>query len=191
MANITANEYVVYNALLNAGADKPNLYQILIDGKPGVLGNLGLKDSFWGRGNIKRAISLSQPATRLMQDSMRMVSLADGPIAGSYLPSPGRLSGTCFTPCMSRCPKRKARQQPTIIAHQPVMSTILYLANLPRIDAKESRDPEKRAAKSFWRTCREVCGLRGGTLVGQGNIATPSQGHLTYRRGFLRGCIFS
>ncbi|MEI8003001.1 MAG: hypothetical protein WCG94_01565, partial [Methanothrix sp.] len=27
VANITANEYIVYNALLDAGADKPNLYQ--------------------------------------------------------------------------------------------------------------------------------------------------------------------
>ncbi|MDD5703435.1 MAG: hypothetical protein PHU23_15480 [Dehalococcoidales bacterium] len=38
VANISANEYIVYSALLNAGADKPNLYQPLIDGKPGVLG---------------------------------------------------------------------------------------------------------------------------------------------------------
>jgi hypothetical protein len=53
VANVTANEYIVYNALLNAGADKPNLYQPLIDGKPGVLGNFRFERQFLGQGQYQ------------------------------------------------------------------------------------------------------------------------------------------
>ncbi|MFA6371901.1 MAG: hypothetical protein WCW68_04690 [Methanothrix sp.] len=53
VANITANEYIVYNALIDAGADKPNLYQPLIDGKPGVLGNFRFERQFLGQGQYQ------------------------------------------------------------------------------------------------------------------------------------------
>lgn len=53
VANITANEYIVYNALLNAGADKPNLYQPLIDRKPGVLGNFRFERQYLGQGRYQ------------------------------------------------------------------------------------------------------------------------------------------
>jgi hypothetical protein len=53
VANISANEYIVYSALLNAGADKPNLYQPLIDGKPGVLGNFRFERQFLGQGQYQ------------------------------------------------------------------------------------------------------------------------------------------
>ena len=50
VANITANEDIVWNALQAAGADKPNLYQPLIDGQPGVLGNFRFKKQDLGQG---------------------------------------------------------------------------------------------------------------------------------------------
>jgi hypothetical protein len=53
VANITANEYIVYSALISAGADKPNLYQLTIDGKPGVLGNFRFERQFLGQGQYQ------------------------------------------------------------------------------------------------------------------------------------------
>jgi hypothetical protein len=53
VANISANEYIVYNALLDAGGDKPNLYQRLIDGKPGVVGNFRFERQFLGQGQYQ------------------------------------------------------------------------------------------------------------------------------------------
>ena len=53
VANISANEYIVYSALISAGADKPSLYQPLIDGKPGVLGNFRFERQFLGQGQYQ------------------------------------------------------------------------------------------------------------------------------------------
>lgn len=53
VANITANEYIVYNALVSAGADKPSLYQPLIDDKPAVLGNFRFEKQFLGQGQYQ------------------------------------------------------------------------------------------------------------------------------------------
>jgi hypothetical protein len=53
VANITANEYVVYSALVSAGADKPSLYQPSIDGKPAVLGNFRFEKQFLGQGQYQ------------------------------------------------------------------------------------------------------------------------------------------
>lgn len=53
VANITANGYIVYSALLSAGADKPSLYQPLIDGKPAVLGNFRFERQFLGQGQYQ------------------------------------------------------------------------------------------------------------------------------------------
>jgi hypothetical protein len=74
VANITANEYIVYSALLNAGADKPNLYQPLIDGKPGVLGNFRFERQFLGQGRYQEgdlvvAASYS-PDARVYEDGV-------------------------------------------------------------------------------------------------------------------------
>lgn len=54
LANITANEIIVWNALLNAGADQPNLFQPQIDGQPGVLGNFRFKNQNLGQGQYKQ-----------------------------------------------------------------------------------------------------------------------------------------
>ena len=54
LANITANEIIVWNALLNAGADQPNLFQPLIDGQPGVLGNFRFANQNLGQGQYKQ-----------------------------------------------------------------------------------------------------------------------------------------
>jgi hypothetical protein len=54
MANITANEIIVWNALQAAGADQPNLYQPLIDGQPGVLGNFRFENQNLGQGQIRQ-----------------------------------------------------------------------------------------------------------------------------------------
>jgi hypothetical protein len=54
LANITANAYIVWNALLNAGADQPKLYQPLIDGQPGVLGNFRFENQNLGQGQYKQ-----------------------------------------------------------------------------------------------------------------------------------------
>ena len=53
LANITANADIVWNALLNAGADQPKFYQPLIDGKPGVLGNFRFENQNLGQGQIQ------------------------------------------------------------------------------------------------------------------------------------------
>lgn len=54
LANITANAYIVWNALLNAGADQPELYQPSIDGQPGVLGNFRFENQDLGQGQYKQ-----------------------------------------------------------------------------------------------------------------------------------------
>ncbi len=54
LANITANEIIVWNALLNAGADQPNLFQPRIDGQPGVLGNFRFSNQNLGQGQYKQ-----------------------------------------------------------------------------------------------------------------------------------------
>ena len=54
VANITANEIIVWNALQGAGADQPNLYQPLIDGQPGVLGNFRFENQNLGQGQNKQ-----------------------------------------------------------------------------------------------------------------------------------------
>ena len=53
VANITANAYIVYNALLAAGADEPNLYQPSIDGKLAVLGNFRYDREYLGQGQYQ------------------------------------------------------------------------------------------------------------------------------------------
>lgn len=52
LANVTANAYVVWDALMNAGASKPVIYQPLIDGKPGVLGRFRFERQESGRGKV-------------------------------------------------------------------------------------------------------------------------------------------
>jgi hypothetical protein len=54
VANVTANEYIVWNALQGAGADQPNIYQPLIDGQPGVLGNFRFENQNLGQGQNKQ-----------------------------------------------------------------------------------------------------------------------------------------
>ena len=54
IANVTANEYIVWNALLNAGGDQPNLYQRLIDGQPAVVGNFRFEKQDLGQGRYKQ-----------------------------------------------------------------------------------------------------------------------------------------
>lgn len=74
VANVTANEYIVYNALLNAGADKPNLYQPLIDGKPGVLGNFRFERQFLGQGQYQEGdlvvAAAYSPDARVYEDGV-------------------------------------------------------------------------------------------------------------------------
>lgn len=53
LANITANEYIVLAALQGSGADEPNIYQPLIDGQPGILGNFRFDRQYLGQGQYK------------------------------------------------------------------------------------------------------------------------------------------
>jgi hypothetical protein len=53
LANITANAYIVQSALVGSGADEPNYYQPLIDGKPGVLGNFRFERQDLGNGQYE------------------------------------------------------------------------------------------------------------------------------------------
>jgi hypothetical protein len=74
VANITANGYIVYSALISAGADKPSLYQPMIDGKPGVLGNFRFERQFLGQGKYQEgdlivAASYS-PDARIYEDGV-------------------------------------------------------------------------------------------------------------------------
>ena len=74
VANNTIIEHIVYNALLDAGADKPNLYQPLIDGNPGVLGNFRFERQSLGQGQYQEgdlvvAASYS-PDARIYEDGV-------------------------------------------------------------------------------------------------------------------------
>jgi len=53
LANTTANAYIVWEALMNAGAKEPAIYQPLIDGKPGVLGNFRFEREDLGGGRFE------------------------------------------------------------------------------------------------------------------------------------------
>lgn len=59
VANISANAYIVYNALLGAGADEPQMFpnedypNISIDGKPAVLGNFRFDRQYLGQGQYQ------------------------------------------------------------------------------------------------------------------------------------------
>ncbi len=59
VANITANAFIVYNALLSAGADEPQMFpnedypNISIDGKPAVLGNFRFDRQYLGQGRYE------------------------------------------------------------------------------------------------------------------------------------------
>ena len=52
-ANATANEYIIYNALMESGADDPVLYQLMIDDHPAVLGNFRFEKQYVGQGQYK------------------------------------------------------------------------------------------------------------------------------------------
>ena len=74
VANISANEYIVYSALLNAGGDKPNLYQRSIDGKPGVLGNFRFERQFLGQGQYQEGdlvvAAIYSPDAKVYEDGV-------------------------------------------------------------------------------------------------------------------------
>ncbi|MDD4653178.1 MAG: hypothetical protein PHQ34_13240 [Methanothrix sp.] len=74
VANITANEYIVYSALVSAGADKPKLYQPLIDGKPAVLGNFRFERQFLGQGQYQEGdlivAACYSPDARIYEDGI-------------------------------------------------------------------------------------------------------------------------
>lgn len=74
VANITANEYIVYSALISAGADKPNLYQPSIDGKPAVLGNFRFERQFLGQGQYQEGdlivAACYSPDARVYEDGV-------------------------------------------------------------------------------------------------------------------------
>jgi hypothetical protein len=72
VANITANEYIVYSALIDSGAAEPNLYQVLIDGQPAVLGNFRFEKQFLGEGRYQEGdlvvVAAYSPDARLYED---------------------------------------------------------------------------------------------------------------------------
>lgn len=54
IANLTANEYIVYYALIDSGADTPKIYSnVTIDGQHGVLGNFRFERQFLGQGQYQ------------------------------------------------------------------------------------------------------------------------------------------
>jgi len=59
VANTSANAYIVYNALLGAGADEPQMFSsedypnISIDGRPAVLGNFRFDRQYLGQGQYQ------------------------------------------------------------------------------------------------------------------------------------------
>lgn len=72
VANITANEYIVYSALIDSGAAEPNLYQVPIDGQPAVLGNFRFEKQFLGEGRYQEGdlvvAAAYSPDARLYED---------------------------------------------------------------------------------------------------------------------------
>lgn len=73
IANITANAEIVAVALQGAGADQPKFYQLLIDGKPGVLGSFRFQ-------NEPKGVQLGQQAARQASQEAQIV------VAASYSP---------------------------------------------------------------------------------------------------------
>ena len=74
VANNTTNEHIVYNALLDAGADKPNLYQRLMDGMPGVVGNFRFERQFLGQGQYQEGdlvvAAIYSPDAKVYEDGV-------------------------------------------------------------------------------------------------------------------------
>ena len=72
VANVTANEYIVYSALIDSGADRPNLYQVQIDGQPAVVGNFRYEKQFLGEGRYQEGdlvvAAAYSPDARLYED---------------------------------------------------------------------------------------------------------------------------
>ena len=146
LANITANAYIVWNALLNAGADQPKLYQPLIDGQPGVLGNFRFENQDLGQGQIQTGRSHRRGQLLTGWKSLRGWCLSGkNRLPRSYPPSHGRLSGTCSIPCTWKSQKMKARPSTSLnfsFAEKEAISPG------PGIDIRDPR-AEKGPAKSF------------------------------------------
>jgi len=74
VANITANEYIVYSALIDSGADVPNLYQVEMDGQPAVVGNFRFQRQFLGEGRYQEGdlvvAAAYSPDARLYDDGI-------------------------------------------------------------------------------------------------------------------------
>ena len=72
VANISDSEYIVYGALINSGADRPNLYPVLIDGQPAVVGNFRFERQFLGQGRYQEGdlvvAAAYSPDARLYED---------------------------------------------------------------------------------------------------------------------------
>ena len=72
VANITANEYIIYSALIDSGADVPNLYQVEMDGQPAVVGNFRFQRQFLGEGRYQEGdlvvAAAYSPDARLYED---------------------------------------------------------------------------------------------------------------------------
>ena len=137
VANITANEYIVYNALLNAGADKPNLYQPLIDGRPGVLGNFRFERQLWARGSTRRAILWLRPATLRSCKSLsgwsvprkdRLPYHIHLPLGDHKRPS---LYPACGSAQRGSCAYRAVIYHQPVISPQPITSTQPVTAHQP------------------------------------------------------------
>jgi hypothetical protein len=75
IANITANAEIVAVALQGAGADQPNFYQPLIDGKPGVLGSFRFQNETKVKG-----VQLGQQVAKQASEEVQIV------VAASYSP---------------------------------------------------------------------------------------------------------
>ncbi len=77
VANVTANEYIVYNALLSAGADEPKIYtNISIDGKPAVFGDFRFDRQYLGSGQYQEGdlvvAAVFSPDAKLYEDGSYM-----------------------------------------------------------------------------------------------------------------------
>ena len=168
VANITANEYIVYNALLNAGADKPNLYQPLIDGKPGVLGNFRFERQFLGQGQYQEgdlvvAASYS-PDARVYEDGVYR-GRTDCRIISTY---PWEIVRDLLYTLHVEVPKEEGAP---IDQSYPATSSTSHKHNLfirqicPRTDAKRSLIQEKRPAYSSGEHAARFLGFAGLLLA--------------------------
>ena len=87
LSSIDANAEIVLAALQGSGCDQPNIYQPLIDGQPGVLGNCKLEDQQTGQGSYEQGaliVAASYSPDAAVQDNGKYMGRTNCRIISTY-----------------------------------------------------------------------------------------------------------